>query len=114
MPRKKAALVEELEKVEQVQPDVEVVTTVEETENFELNVPVSDGEIKNSKFGKVNCDLLNIRADSSSTSSIIGLLTKGTVVEITGDVVNGFYPIIDTTDPVFKIKGYVKEEFLNL
>lgn len=122
MPRaKKAALVEELEKEEKVenttQPDVEVVTTIEEDNNFSMQRYTKDGEKVSDnaeKYGRVNCDFLNVRSEASITASVISLLTKGVVVGITGEEVNGFYPIVDSRDPVFKVNGFVKKEFLDL
>lgn len=102
MPKKKTTLVEEIETKEE--------NSVAEVAEVESPVEVSEPE--NKLYGLVNCALLNVREDPDPNARIISLLSLGTKVEITGRVINGFYPIIDTSNPEYKIRGFVMEEFI--
>ena len=106
MPRaKKTSLVEELEQEEKIEKAADPV--VEEPEK--AADPVVE---ETSSYAKVTCDVLNVRAESSMDSQIIGLLSKDVKIKITGKEENGFYPMIDDRDPNFKIAGFVKSDFI--
>ena len=99
MPRKKTTLVEEIE-------------TKEENSVAEAAEVEAVSEPENKLYGLVNCTLLNIREEPSKNSKIVTLLPLGTKVEITGRVIQGFYPILDTSNPEYKVKGFAMEEFI--
>ena len=103
MPRaKKTSLVEELEQEEKI----------EKAEDPVVEEKVEEKVEETSSYAKVTCDVLNVRAESSMDSQIIGLLSKDVKIKITGKEENGFYPMIDDRDPNFKIAGFVKSDFI--
>ncbi|MFT8350428.1 CHAP domain-containing protein [Clostridium saccharoperbutylacetonicum] len=68
-------------------------------------------DIETSKTGYVstNSDVLNVRADATLSSDIIGTVAKGAEVKIVDDEKNGFYPIILSGKT-----GWVSSKWINV
>lgn len=108
MPRKKTTLVEEIETKEEssvAAAEVEEPVVVEE----KIEKPF---KAEDKLYGIVACPFLNMREEPNAGSRIISLLSAGTKVEITGRVINGFYPIIDSSNPEYKVAGFAMEKYI--
>ncbi|AGF59346.1 surface antigen [Clostridium saccharoperbutylacetonicum] len=68
-------------------------------------------DLETSKTGYVstNSDVLNVRADATLSSDIIGTVAKGAEVKIVDDEKNGFYPIILSGKT-----GWVSSKWINV
>lgn len=57
-----------------------------------------------------NCYLVNVRKQPSKDATVIGTLSKGCKVTITGDKTAGFYPVRFSTS----IDGFINADFLEV
>ena len=73
-------------------------TDVESVESLEKNYPIK---------GKVT-DSVNVRRTSSTEADIVGILTKGTVIEILDELNNGWTKISHTNGSAFVKSDFVK------
>ena len=84
-------------------PEGTNVDSVENVDSIDSNYP---------KKGKVT-DSVNVRKTSSTEADIVGILTKGTAIEILEELNNGWTKISHTNGPAFVKSDFVKVDSVN-